>query len=353
MKISRWFAWMLGRKGFRAGTKGMGGGQQPSPPEQLAESAAERLEGNDSADLELARSIPAPQIDRWFYPRLFNLDSWEERPLNPAESSLLEAFRQIAAGPKLSSRLIPRLPLVIPQLMRSLKDERTSGAQLARQVAKDPVLLGEVIRVANSPYYRRAHKIASLEQAIVLLGRDGLQQLIARVAFYPIFNLRGGQLIRQAAARVWGHSERCAMVCHCLAKRFGEDLFAAYLAGLVANLGLIVGLRLMDQRLDLEHDPLPRAESFYGEFIQLARQLSLRIIEDWNFPQGVIAALSEQLACAEAESSSMLGCCLALGDRYSKLNLLLEQGYLSAEELDPEALVANPCYRRLIVEFTA
>ncbi|QIK37412.1 HDOD domain-containing protein [Caldichromatium japonicum] len=353
MNIVNWLACLFGGRPNRDHEAANSDFRKP-PKTDVSVAEPESWEASGCDELaEPVCAVSSQQVDDWFYPWLFECDAFEDLPLTPSETSLLNAFKQVAAGQRLSNQLVPRLPMVIPQVMRSLKDERMSGIQLARQIAKDPVLVGEVIRVANSPYYRRARKIASLEQAIVLLGRDGLQQLIARVAFYPIFKLRGGHVIHQAAARVWCQSEGCALVCHCLAKRFEEDMFAAYLSGLVANLGLIVGLRLMDQQLALGHDPLPRAASFYREFIVLARQLSQRIIEDWSFPKEVIAALSEQIEPDGEGAHSPLGRCLRLGERYSKLHLLIDKGHLSVGDFDAAALMADPCYRRLLVESTA
>jgi HD-like signal output (HDOD) protein len=295
---------------------------------------------------------PTIAVDRWFYPWLLDLDTFDELSVSRSEAQVLEAFEQLVTGQTSSANLVPRLPMVIPQLMRGLKDDTVTGAQLARQIAKDPVLVGEVIRVANSPYYRRARKISSIEQAVVLLGRNGLHQLVARVAFYPIFNLKSGHVTNLAASRVWTQSERCAVVCHCLAEQRGQDVFSAYLAGLVSNVGLMVGFRLMDQVLDKQRDPIPSSREFHQVFIERSRRLSHRIIDEWNFPEAVIRAIDEQ-AAAEPDATrarSWLGAILAVADQYSKFNLLAEKQRLPEDEIDPLLFMPEPCYRRLLTE---
>jgi len=300
----------------------------------------------DAIDLE----TPLIRVDRWFYPWLLDLGAFTDLSLSQSEARVLDAFEPLATGQKSSSTLVPRLPMVIPQLMRSLKDDTMTGVQLARQIARDPVLVGEVIRVANSPYYRRSRKISNIEQAVVLLGRDGLHQLVARVAFYPIFNLKSGHVTNLAAARVWMQSERCALVCHCLAEQRREDVFSAYLTGLVANVGLMVGFRLMDQVLDKQHDPIPNSGAFYSVFIERSRQLSHRITEEWNFPESVIQAIDEQIDPAPNAARSWLGAILAVADQYAKLNLLVEKQRLPEDEVDTRILMSEPCYRRLLID---
>ncbi|MTW20783.1 HDOD domain-containing protein [Allochromatium palmeri] len=318
-------------------------GRQPEEDTETGEDTSER---DDSIDLE----PPPITVDRWFYPWLLDLDAFADLSLSPSESRVLDAFEQLVTGQQSSATLVPRLPMVIPQLMRSLKDDTMTGAQLARQITKDPVLVGEVIRLANSPYYRRARKISNIEQAVVLLGRDGLHQLIARVAFYPIFNLKSGHVTNLAASRVWTQSERCALVCHCLAEEGGQDVFSSYLAGLVANVGLMVGFRLMDQVLDKQRDPIPNSEAFYSVFIERSRQLSHRIIEEWNFPESVIQAIDEQARLDQNAARSWLGAILTVADQYAKLHLLVEKQRLPEDEVDANAFMSESCYRRLLID---
>ncbi|MCK7578445.1 MAG: HDOD domain-containing protein [Chromatiales bacterium] len=307
-------------------------------------------EGGIESDGPIDFEPPTVAVDRWFYPWLLDLDAFDELSLSRSEAQVLDAFEQLVTGQTSSANLVPRLPMVIPQLMRGLKDETVTGAQLARQIAKDPVLVGEVIRVANSPYYRRARKISSIEQAVVLLGRDGLHQLVARVAFYPIFNLKSGHVTNLAASRVWTQSERSAVVCHCLAEQRGQDVFSAYLAGLVANVGLMVGFRLMDQVLDKQRDPIPSSRAFHQVFIEHSRRLSHRIIDEWNFPAAVIRAIDEQAMSDQGSARSWLGAILAVADQYSKFNLLAEKQCLPEDEIDPRIFMPEPCYRRLLTE---
>ncbi len=288
--------------------------------EEAEENGEPEAPDRSVADLD----APTFDVDRYFYAWLIGLDDLVEQPPNAFEQSVLHDFEQMVRGQQSNTHLVPRLPTVIPQLMHSLKDEKMTSAQLARQIAKDPVLVGEVIRLANSPYYRRSRKIASIEQAVVLLGQNGLNQLIARVAFYPILNLRSGQMTQRAGARLWGQSELCALACHDLAEKQKLDAFAAYLSGLVVNVGVMVGLRLMDQMSGKEAHDIPHAWDFYRSLILHAGHFSHRIVAEWGFPENVIQAIGEKAEQGPLESMSPLGRILCRCDQSSKLDLLKE-----------------------------
>ena len=303
----------------------------------LTEEREEREE--EAADVQWS----AVDLDHCYFQWLLDLDAFIEQPMNESETHALDSFAQMATGQTASAHLIPRLPTVIPQLMQSLKDEKMTGAQLAHQISRDPVLVGEVIRLANSPYYRRSHKIASIEQAVVLVGQNGLRQLIARVAFYPILNLRSGSMTRLAGSRIWSQSEKCALVGRCLAEQRKEDVFSAYLAGLVSNVGMMVGLHLMDQLLSTKEEGIPRSWDFYHRFIHQAARFSHRIVEEWSFPETVALAIGELAERDSNEAISPLGKILSLSDRYSKISVLQEHRRVPAE-IDLAAATADPCY---------
>lgn len=289
----------------------------------------------------------AADVDLDFYPWLAGLEAFVARPLHASEERVLESLEQMLSGERPSTELVPRLPMVIPQLMRSLRDQETTGAQLVRQIERDPVLVGEAIRMANSPYYRRSRPVSGIAQAVVRLGHDGLQQLVARVAFYPIFSLRSGHAGNLVGARIWSQSERCALACHCLARRKGEDVFAAYLAGLVSNVGLIVGFRVMDQVLKGQEDQIPDALEFYRVFIDLAQRFTRRILNEWDFPETIVRAAAEKSGNDSSGPRSQLGDILHVADCYGKLALLSEDRRI-AQGPDVLVVAGDPCYRRLL-----
>ncbi|MDK6079799.1 HDOD domain-containing protein [Massilia varians] len=243
------------------------------------------------------------------------------------EGLILDALARLARQPEAAAELVPRVPAVIPQLLRSLRIDATSAGELARQVTQDVSLVAEVIREANSPYYRATARIANIEGALMLLGQNGLRMLLARVAFRPLIGSQGGRLARQAAPLVWNQSEKCAMAASMAAPACGADPFEATLAGLMQNVGLVVALRLADQLGGAA--PLPQSDDFAHALLDSARGLSAGIAGLWEFPPGVGQAI---LQAGQLEATP-LAQALHEGDRLSKLRVLCDAGSEQAIEL--------------------
>jgi HD-like signal output (HDOD) protein len=73
---------------------------------------------------------------------------------------------------------IPRLPVFAETLIPYLFEDRGSAKEITEQVKQDPALIGMIMKTINSAYYGFRGKISGIHHAIVLLGNNGLNQLI-------------------------------------------------------------------------------------------------------------------------------------------------------------------------------
>lgn len=266
------------------------------------------------------------EIDAAFYGLILGVQSPIDSPLNGFEKRALRELDKLLTSDISHSDQVPRLPSVIPLIMGTLRDKSSSSADLASQIGRDAVLVSEVIRLANSPYYRVSQEIASLERAIFTLGQVGVRQLIASAAFKPLANLRSGHFTKLSGTTLWDQSEKTAIACDCMAKQEKADRFNAYLMAIVQNVGFMVALKILDQNFD--GSQAPRSHSFRDRFVTSSRKLSCLIARQWNFPEGVLDALESQL---DNKSMQTLGNILYAGDKLSKMHILSAQGRFKGE----------------------
>jgi len=245
---------------------------------------------------------------------------------SPHTALVLAELQNLSRAPAAGAELVPRMPEMIPQLLRSLRDEGVSSADLARQVARDPALAGEVIHEANSPYYRQSAPARTIDAALLVLGQNGLRMLLARAAFRPIIGMRGGVHAKVAAPRVWSHTERCALAASLLAPALQADPFEAYLAGLMHDLGLIVALRLFDRVA--ETGALPQDAPAAAQLLAAAGELSGRIALYWELPPPVAAAILGARS-ATAAPATPLARTLERAVGVARLRLLADHGLLA------------------------
>ena len=291
-----------------------------------------KLMGGDADKAAPAKSAPAvpevaedeiasgAEVDAAFYRWLIN--AGQPHATSEVEQQILAELTRLAESPVDGAALVPRVPAIIPQLMRTLRDDDMNAADLSRQLQQDLLLVAEVYREANRPCYRpRYHSsppVNTIEGAIMLLGQNGMRMLLARVAFRPIISMQSGLLAKKTAPLIWRQSEKCAQAASLLAPSMRTNAFEAYLAGLMANVGIVVAFRLIDKMH--KDGALPQSDAFIDELFTQGRILSARIAALWEFPAAVTSAI-EQSGQDDAPAMAQT---LALSDRVSKLRMLVD-----------------------------
>ena len=284
-------------------------------------------------------AMPPGEIDAMFY--RWVTGAVEQDAAAGTGKLVLDELGRLIASPSSGARLVPRVPAVIPQLLRSLRDDSITSADLARQLSQDVVLVAEVIREVNSPLYRPTVPVRNLEGAVMLLGENGLRMLLARVSFRPIISMQSGHYARMVAPQVWRQAETCALAASLLSTRTSASPFEAYLAGLMQNVGLIVAFRLIDQ---LSPDQtLPYSAHFCTHLFSEARALSSRIAALWDFPASVAAAIEE----SGQPGATGLAQALAYGDQVAKLRMMVDAGLLDPAVADAMGPAARDVFDKI------
>jgi len=185
-----------------------------------------------------------------------------------------------------------------------------------------------VLKLARSPFYGLSRPVTSLEQALLVIGQDGLRQMLASVAFKPIINLQSGDFTKRGAPRVWDQSERCGLACQVLAAGAGVSAFEAFLGALLQSVGMVVVLRMLDQVAPRHPPASPRACHL---LLARSRALAATIGRQWSFPDAVIGAVLEREP-SHAQGRTALGDFVASCDALSKLRLLADARVIAAED---------------------
>jgi HD-like signal output (HDOD) protein len=275
----------------------------------------------ESAPAEQAPALGSNDIQDWFYRLVLGMPGSDVAELRPPEQVMLKRLDELCGGDRFDVTSLPRLPEVLPQLLRLLKSENADGIKIAKLIGRDPVLVGEVMRVSRSAHYRTAKPISSLQHAVVLLGHDGLRQMVTQHVMKPILQATAGMLGHAAGQRLWDHAERCAHASMYLAKGHG-DPFEAYLAGVVCNAGVGAMVRVLDQEAPPTLGVFSR--SFLMHYVSMANHLTLRAARHWELPPNVIEALRERLESRAKAPVTELGNALLAADHLSMIQMLAD-----------------------------
>ncbi len=301
-----------------------------TPAASAARPAAPNRDASPLLDESSAHgTVTGGEIEDRFHRFILNLPVNPGGVANPArEQSVLQRLGELCDNDRFDVRSLPRMPTVLPQLMRAMKSDNLNGAQLANLIRRDPVLVGEVMRVTGSVAYRTAHPVGSLQHAVVLLGQVGLRHVVSVYVMKPILMASAGTNGQVVGQRLWDHAERCAHAAVFLSK--GQcDPFEAQLAGLVGYTGLGAIARLLEKELG---QPLPACSpSFIAGCARIAARLSVHASRHWDLPSVVLDALMEHAEATPEAMAQPMSRVLHAAQRLAMCQQLAEQGLMDGE----------------------
>ncbi len=83
----------------------------------------------------------------------------------------------------LQSDNLPTLPVMASRLITLMAGEETTLADIASLISRDVALSAKILRVSNSAFYRFPQQIASIQQAVSILGINAVRSLVLSFSF--------------------------------------------------------------------------------------------------------------------------------------------------------------------------
>lgn len=230
------------------------------------------------------------------------------------------------APPRNLLRNLPVFSPVAVKLMMLVADEDVSFKEVAKLFSLDPVLAGQILKLANSGLYGRGVAIQSVLQAVAMLGLKSISRIAVTAALTSGFS----RPITPWVRNWWRHSIAAALI----ADKAGAGSLSAdygYTAGLLHAIGRLALYRTAPQEYPSLADPsrTSAADAFDRERERFGldrAELSRQILAQWGLPASLQTAIARhhvsngsdaltaaiQTGCHYAEFLGFgeCGCCL-------------------------------------------
>lgn len=250
-----------------------------------------------------------------------------------------------AAGGQLQ---LPSVPRVVRRLISQLRDPGASIAEVVDELEQEPQLAARTLRIANSPYYCGRRSLASLKDAVAIIGTDTLRTLVISGGLESVFVAVPGVNLRQ----FWLDATVTAKAARSLARLAGADAEAAFLAGLLHNVGHLILCQAFADKLPAA---LAGARSARGrELAAVEReacgmdhaQVSAAWLDELGFPESVVGAVAHHLDADIAAGTlapvlalaTQVAASIEAGDNAQRALHKLDVGLVTAASLVAESL---------------
>ena len=135
---------------------------------------------------------------------------------------------------------LPSLPDVYIRVTELLENESSTGMKIGEAVQSDPALTARILKLINSAYYGLQNPVTSIPQAVTLLGRQQLKQVLLGSVLAGVF--KDFDITAFPLRDFWQHCIKTAIIGRQLgmqnARVIDHEVF--FTAGLLHDIGWLV-----------------------------------------------------------------------------------------------------------------
>ncbi len=189
----------------------------------------------------------------------------------------------------------PVLPSVVTRVMEITADPDSSIDDLMRVIQTDPSLTASILKIANSALFGHVMAVASLQEALMILGFNEIQNIVLTKAVFNSFkqiNTHKWFDIR----RFWEHSFLCGLAAKIISSKTPLAKNELFISGLIHDIGkLVIYLsqpedfkRIVEASFELNFRTTEAEKKIVGITHE---EIGASLLKRWMFPQNLLTAV--------------------------------------------------------------
>jgi len=224
------------------------------------------------------------------------------------------------------------LPQALSQVIQEVSKEDYSPDSLADIILKDPSLTGQILRMANSPFYHRLSEIKTVNQAVSIMGATTVKCLALSTSVLNPERIASDSGLDTKA--FFTHVLSVAAASEAIAKALDmKSTEEAFIAGLLHDVGVLFFLNHYPREYGKIIRLKVRANSLSDAEIEVFgldhAEVGLHMAERWHLPSYIAAAIGSHHRTGTENENPLYENIVSLavllaGDRFSGYDMGLE-----------------------------
>lgn len=185
------------------------------------------------------------------------------------------------------------------QLVGMLDNPDTGNDEVVEILKYDNVLTAKLLRACNSSYFGFADPVASVEQAVLMIGHQQILQIVLALEFSPAMTVSLPAYAVEAK-ELWHHSLATASAAEMLAKGGIEcevEPSVAFTAGMLHDIGKLLMSHVLTTELQMEirgriaGDGISRDQAEKQILGTDHAEAGGALLETWRLPEQIVEAV--------------------------------------------------------------
>lgn len=199
------------------------------------------------------------------------------------QQSLVEIFEYLAT----KDIQLPVFDHTAMNIQNEMAKEEPDTRAIEALIIKDQALTSQVLKVANSSFYKGLAEVTTVRGAIVRLGIKEVANIVTLVAHRGYFKAKD-PLLRRRMNDLWRHSVACAMGAKWLADKGDYDVppNEAFFSGLLHDVGKLFIITVLEKLKNTKDLSCLPSEALIDEILtDLHGKHGYAIMRNWNLPE--------------------------------------------------------------------
>lgn len=184
---------------------------------------------------------------------------------------------------------LPSPPAVAMRILEAVRNDSIPIQELVKIISSDPALALKVLRVANSPVYTRSMKVATVRNAITVLGINALKNIA--LSFVIIDGISAKSRVSYDFESFWRRSITAAVSTEVISKRLRVTYDDLFISALLQDIGsVILSLHMTRRGHEPPYTGAPPFVSLEEERLVYGcdhQEIGYDVLRDWGLPEGI------------------------------------------------------------------
>lgn len=197
--------------------------------------------------------------------------------------SFLDIIDKYVASGKVT---LPPFDKTALRIQMEIQKKDASISKIEKLIIADPAMSSQILKMANSSFFRGLAKVRTIRDAIVRLGLDEVMRM-AMILTQKQMYMTKDTFIKNFRNNLWQHSLVCALVSQWVAREAGFDDITqeVFFAALMHDIGKLFLITLIEKIKSSKEIPFMPSAAIINEIIDSQHAIQgYNLLKKWNIP---------------------------------------------------------------------
>jgi HD-like signal output (HDOD) protein len=183
--------------------------------------------------------------------------------------------------------LLPVLDEIALSIQQEVSKNETDINLIERLICNDPSLTSQVLKTANSTFFKGLNKVSTVLNAIIRLGAGEISNIVTFVTQKKNFYSKD-PFCRDIMEELWRHSAGCAVGAQWIAKESHSKALSheAFTAALLHDIGKLFLIKVVEMINLSEKTAIKPSKELLNEVIDsFHTERGYSLLKNWNLPE--------------------------------------------------------------------